>query len=46
MSWEQDLGHIGRELRLIRLALERISPPPPRKEPPEGTRRGRSITVL
>lgn len=45
MSAEQSLSSIASELRRIRLALERISPPPPREPKATSERQGRRVTV-
>lgn len=45
MSAEQSLSSIASELRKIRLALERMSPPPPRK-PKESAYEGRRGVVV
>lgn len=44
MSAEQSLSSIATELRRIRLALERMSPPPPKDDKPRKTR-GRAVTL-
>lgn len=43
MSAEHSLSMIASELRRIRLALERISPPPPKPEREKKERTGRAV---
>lgn len=46
MSTEYELGRIASELKKIRLALERLSPPPPKDEKEESVYEKRSVWVL
>ncbi len=46
MSAEDQLRFMVRELRLIRLALERMSPPPPKDPQPPSVYEERGVIVL